>query len=277
VFLIASCSDDDGPSGPGDNNPPVDVTLVAADRANGDIYEVDPTTGEETLLIDTWTDVVMRVPESLGRVSSIVYVPATSSWWLGGGGTATCAGCILILDPATGEAVTLSSPEGAHHGGGVSGMAIHPDNGRIFTFCSDCGNDFFEIDPATGAWTQLPDAVGTGGNGNGTTFSSDGVLHVASDGHLFRVDHTDSSVDDLGEFTYTGFPAFSGTRQPIVAMTTRPSDGAVFGILLDGGGQGNPGASYLIRVNLGTAEVTNVGKSDTMLGGLAFVPTAILD
>ena len=278
ILFVAACSDDDDPSGPGDGtNPPVDVTLVATDRAGGDVYTVNAATGAETLLIDTWVESAPRAPEGLGRISSMVYVSATSKWWLGSGGEGNCSGCVLTLDPESGEASVLSSPAGDHHGGGVSGLAIHPDNGRIFTFCSDCGESFFEIDPATGEWTRLDDAVGTGNRGNGTTFSNDGRLFVVTDEHLFEVDYNDSSVDDLGELTYTGFPTFDGNRQPIVSMTTRPSDGAVFGILLDGGGQGEPGTSYLVRVNLATAEVTNVGENTAMLAGLAFVPTSLVD
>lgn len=280
TLFVVGCSDDDDPSGPngGDNgDPPVAVTLCAADRGNGDVYTVDESTGEETLLVDTSVELVAGVPEDIGRVSSMVYVDATGEWWLGAGGTAGCAGCILTLDAASGEASVLSSPSGDHHGGGVSGLAIHPEDGRIFSFCSDCGDAFFEIDPATGEWTRLVDAVGTGGNGNGTTFSKDARLYVVSDGNLYEVDPDNSSVNDVGALSFTGFPAFAGSNQPIVSMTTRPSDGAVFGILMDGGGRGNPGTSYLVRINLDTAEVTNVGENSRILVGLAFVPDSLID
>ena len=60
-------------------------------------------------------------------------------------------------------------------------------------------------------------------------------------------------------------------------MATRPSDGAVFGILMDGGRSGTLQNTFLVRVNIETAEITYVGSHATMLDGLAFVPSSLFD
>jgi hypothetical protein len=276
LALTFGCSEDSSTptGGGGGNGTPTPETLCAADRTNGDVYTVDPATGQATLLIDTFID-VSKAPENIGRVSSMAYIPQTGAWWLGTGGTATCDGCILTLNPSTGEATVLSQDGGQNHGIGVSGLAVNADS-EIYTFCSDCRDEFFQIDPVTGAYTQLDDATGSGNRGNGTTFSSGGQLFVISDEVLYRVDPSDSAVTQIAEVTFSGFPAFQGNSQPIVSMTTRSSDGAVFAIVMDGGGQGNPTSSFLGRVNLTTGEVTHVGQNNVTLVGLAFIPTALI-
>ena len=78
--------------------------------------------------------------------------------------------------------------------------------------------------------------------------------------------------------TYTGFPApFTETSQTIGSMTTRPSDGAVFGILKDGGRSGTLQPTFLVRINTETAEITYVGSHSLPLDGLAFVPSSFFD
>ena len=50
----------------------------------------------------------------------------------------------------------------------------------------------------------------------------------------------------------------------------------VFGILKDGGISGTLQPTFLVTVNLTTAEITNVGQQGDLMDGLAFVPTSVL-
>jgi len=267
LIVFAACSDDD--ESPHVPATPVPETLVAADE-NGDVYTVDAATGADVLLIDTSMDNSGTIVD-LGKVSSMVYAPAMSRWLLGTGGTSDCGGCIQLLNTATGVATTL----GAGVGEGISGLAINPADGRIYTFSSDAtSGPMWEVDPADGSFTELFDNVETGGSaGNGVTFSG-GVLYHIGDDELYSVDPATGNSTKIATLSFVGFPAFQGSRQPIGSLATRASDGAVFGILKDGGGQNSTTATYLVRVNVATGETTNVGANTNLLDGLAFVPTA---
>ena len=59
-------------------------------------------------------------------------------------------------------------------------------------------------------------------------------------------------------------------------MTTRQSDGVVFGILKDGGRSGNLQPTFLVTVDLATAEITNVGAHTGLMDGLAFIMTSLI-
>lgn len=80
----------------------------------------------------------------------------------------------------------------------------------------------------------------------------------------------------VGTMTYTGFPAFTETSQTIGSMTTRQSDGVVFGILKDGGHAGTLQPTFPVRINLDTAEITNVGVQTHLMDGLAFIMTSLI-
>jgi hypothetical protein len=270
IPLIAACGSDS--TGPEDNLPP--VTLVAADR-DGDIYTINETTGAETLIITTTTQNSTGAMVDVGVVSSMLWVPSTESWWIGTGGrTAECQGCIQTLDPATGVATTLKAD--ASFSSGVSGLSIHPTTGVIYSFQSDGTNDMYEVNPTTGVFSVLHSGLNMNNGGTGTTFTSDGTIYVAPRGELYTVNIATGTPTLIGAMTYTGFPTFTETSQTIGSMATRPSDGVVFGILKDGGNIGTLQPTFLVTVNLTTAEITNVGQHSELMDGLAFVPTTLL-
>jgi len=158
LLVFSACSDDDqSPTAP---PPSIPETLVAADE-KGEIYTVNASTGADILLFDTSTDISGTLVD-LGKVSSMVYSTAASRWLSGTGGTSQCGGCIQLLDTATGVATTI----GAGVGDGISGLAINPSNGKIYTFSSDATTGpMWEIDPADGSFTELFNNVETGGSG----------------------------------------------------------------------------------------------------------------
>ncbi len=245
-------------------------TLVAADR-DGDFYTIDEATGVETLFLDTSTDDGFDGTTDVGVVSSMHYIPSTQEWWLGTGGNAECAGCIQTLNLTTGLATTLADVQN-----GVSGLAVHPTTGKIYTFESDGTDEIYEIDATTGVYTTLFTGLGMQNGGTGTTFSLSEVLYVAPRGELYTVDLSNGTPTLIGALTYTGFPAFTQTSQTIGSLATRPSDGVVFGILKDGGNSGNLQPTFLVTVDLATAEVTNVGAHTQLMDGLAFIMTSLI-
>ncbi|MDH3207978.1 MAG: hypothetical protein OEO79_15335 [Gemmatimonadota bacterium] len=247
------------------------VTLVAADR-DGDVYTINETTGAATLVINTTTQNATGTLVDVGVVSSMLWVESTQRWWLGTGGNAECDGCIQTLNVSTGVATTLIQPGN----NGISGLAIHPTTGAIYSWESDSTNELYSFDPVTG----VPDTLFTGlpmpSSGTGTTFSTGGTLYVAADEELWTINLTTGAPAMIGQMTFTGFPAFNSTSLTVGSMATRPSDGVVFGVLKDGGGVNSTVVTYLVRVNLTTAEITNVGPQTELMDGLAYVPTSVL-
>ena len=245
-------------------------TLVAADRV-GNFYTIDETTGAETLFLDTSTDDGLGGTTDVGVVSSMHWIPTTSVWWLGTGGNGTCTGCIQTLDLTTGVATTLIDVAN-----GVSGLAVHPTTEKIYTFESDGTNIVFEVDATTGVLTPLFTGLGLLNGGGGTTFSQAEALFVAARNELWSVDLQTGAPTLIGAMTYTGFPAFTQASQTIGSMATRPSDGVVFGLLKDGGNSGALQPTFLVQVNLATAEITNVGVQTHLMDGLAFIQSSLI-
>lgn len=158
----------------------------------------------------------------------------------------------------------------------MSGLTIHPTTGVIYSFGSDGTNDMYEVNATTGAFSLLHTGLNLDNGGTGTTFTSDGTIYVAARAELWTVNITTGAPTLIGAMTYTGFPTFTESSQTIGSMTTRPSDGVVFGILKDGGNSGTLQPTFLVTVNLATAEITNVGQHSELMDGLAFVPTSAL-
>ena len=252
---------------------PVTLTLVAADE-NGDIYTVNEETGVATFLLDTSTDDGAGGSVDVGVVSSMSYIPPTDEWWLGTGGQAECPGCIQTLDPSTGVATTLYDYDPGNRVG-VSGLAVHPTTDRIFSFESDSSNELFELDAVTGVFTIIVDTLSVGSSGKGTTFSAAGDLYVVGDGDLYTVDPDTGAHSLIEVVDRTGFPTLQDCCPDVMALATRTSDGAVFGILRDGSRRDNYG-TYLFILNLETVEAVLVGQTTDLLEGLAYIPTSMI-
>lgn len=257
-----------------------EVTLVAADR-DGNVYTVDAATGVESLLFTPMADDGVGGTEMLGVISSMAHIPATDAWWLGMGGQSVCPtrdACVMVEDtvsgsPTEGLYVVLGEIDPLS---GVSGLAVHPSTGKIYTFQSDSGGELYELDPVTVAETVVLSGLSEGGSGKGTTFSNDGLLYVFGEDELTEID-IDAGTDTLiGTWTLTGFPTLLDPTPTIGSLATRVSDGTVFGILKDGGGGRSTTTTYLVTVNLATAEVTNVGVNTNLLDGLAYIPTRLI-
>ncbi len=248
------------------------MTLVAADR-NGHIYRVDEATGAETLVRSTSMSDGASGTMPIGVVSSMSWIPSTDAWWLGTGGSAVCDACILTLNSTTGLGTLLQQVTSLR---ALPGLAVHPATGRIYTFEGDSGGFLYELNATTGALSTVMSGLNEGSSGKGTTFSNSGLLYVAGDNRLTRIDVSQLTAQLVGTFTFVGFPTLVDPTPTIGEMATRASDGVVFGILQDGGGGGNLTATYLVTIDLTTAVVTNVGVNTNRLDGLAYVPTRLV-
>lgn len=248
---------------------PSSQILIAADR-EGEIYAVDPATGADTLLLDTFISVT-RGGGDVGVISAMIYDPVRDELLAGTGGEAVCEGCISIVETATGETDTLWDLSVDLHA--VPDLAIRPADGVFLVHEAD-GSGLYGIDPMTGVVAEINPAT-PDQSGNGLTFAVDGTLYLASNEDLYTVDPVTGDATLVASCTYTGFPAFVGASQTIGSLTTRAEDGTVFGILKDGGGVGGGGPTFLVTVNLATAEITHVGQNTQKLDGLAFVPSSL--
>ncbi|MHC4450146.1 MAG: NHL repeat-containing protein [Planctomycetota bacterium] len=243
-------------------------TLIAFDHV-GDLYRINPATGNDTLLLDTFYHPV-NPPVSLDRVSSAVYNDAAGAVWIGGGGNNVCASCTFEIDGATGEAIRLSDNAGVNLKA-TPGMAIN-SAGRIFVHQGE-GTGLYSVDNVTGAATLISDTT-AGKVGNGMVFDGSDVLYLATDSKLYTVDTITGDATEVANLTLIGFPP--NTTGEIVSMTRRPTDDAIFCILKEGAGRGG-GNSFFCRMNLANGEVTHIAELFRIMDGLAYVPTAALN
>lgn len=258
---------------------PEPTTLVAADRV-GNIYSVNALTGVESLLFTPETDDGLGGTEPLGVISSMAWIPGTDAWWLGLGGNSVCGtnGCVYVEDTDAASSTFGQWVELVETGlRAIAGLAVDPESGRIFTFEADASGELYEMDPVTGDTSTVLSGLSEGSSGKGTTFGPDGRLYVFGGSRLTAIDVDTGEVETVGDFTLTGFPTLVDSSPTIGSMTTRETDGVVFAVLKDGGGGGRTTTTYLVTVDLATAEVTNVGATTELLDGLAFIPTRLVE
>jgi hypothetical protein len=170
------------------------------------------------------------------------------------------------MNPGTGEVTQLL--QDSDFSDGIPDLAQGPD-GFVYTTEGD-SSGLFRIHPSTLAVTAVGDL--DGGSGRGATFVGD-TLYVADGQSLYTVDLDAGTETLVAAFTLTGFPG-EITGFSIGSMTTRPADNAVFGILKEGGGGGSD-ETFLVRIDVATAEITNIGPNGVQLDGLAFVPSSL--
>ena len=80
----------------------------------------------------------------------------------------------------------------------------------------------------------------------------------------------------IASISLVGF-ATPPTNFSIGSMTTRPSDGALLGILKVEGGSGGSGPTQLVQIDPGAVTATNLGQNGVKLDGLALVPETLFD
>ncbi|MHC4940298.1 MAG: hypothetical protein ACYTHK_15240 [Planctomycetota bacterium] len=267
-LILAACG-----GGGGSGNP---YTLIAFDN-QGDMFQVNPSTGASTRVLDTFYRLVPSdPPQQLRQISSAVYNPVAGEIWGGAGGGNACNSCVYRFDFATGEAITIEDNAGAGLGA-YPGMAVNALN-EIYVH-QGFGSGLYLLNNITGAAVELNDTT-AGLVGNSMTVH-EGTLYLAADGKFWMIDAggvaPSYDATELGDQILSGFPFAPGTIGDIVSMTTHPTTGLVYCIFKEGagrgGGGGSAGTTHLATVNTDTGVVTHRAQLSRILDGLAWVPT----
>jgi len=263
-IVVAACE-----GRPVEPPPPPQVALIAFDR-RGELYLIDPATGQDTFRTDTFSSDLET--NEIGTVSSTVFVPTTGKLWLGMGGASECGGCILTLTLPNDDAEILTS-QPSEFTSGLPGLARRPSDGAIFGPEGD-SSDFFSLDPITGQLTVVGD-LGFSVSGGAVTFVG-GTGYLTSSDTLYTFTATASSVttSEVGTMSFVGFPSNLRASKSIGSMVTMP-DGTVLGLFKDGGGS-EASRSFLVRINVANAVVTNIGQNTNLLDGLTILNPALL-
>jgi hypothetical protein len=258
--------------------PPIVWVLLASDR-NGDLYLIDPSDASATLILDLFTDDGAGGTRDVGLISSMVYDPETGILYAGtsgNNGSPDCRGCLYTIDLTTGEATFVGDPILW----GIVGMSIRSD-GYLLAMDGDC-TSLYLLDKQTGTDLDSADPGQNGCSGNGLTFKLDDTLYMADNGSgsptIYLLDVTVSAtsltIDTTtpSVLTSIGFGADESSLKAINSMTTHPVTGEAMGIVYTG----NPGKRFLVMVDLDSAEMTNLGETNSEIDALVYVPESIL-
>lgn len=263
LALLAGCSGGGGgnpPPPPPPDAAPSDL-LISFDR-EGELYLVDPTTGVDTLKLDTNMGGV-----DIGVVSSALYVSDAGRIWLGMGGLGSipCSGCVLSLDTATGVATMQADTPMK----GLTSMTRSPAGGFIYA-TNGSTSELWGINPANGTPQRIANFSEGVARGGGMAFNQ-GTLYAALDIALYSVNPSTAVTTQVQQFTYNGFPVPIGDGA-VNSMALLGN--TMYGIIFD---RNDPDrATYLVRIDTATATVTHVGRSSSPMEGLAVVPANLL-
>jgi hypothetical protein len=248
------------------------MTLVGADRQSR-IYVVDEASGAATLL-----DTVLIEPPGyfppfllpMGPITAMSWVPSSDMWWLSTSRGSVCPNCIYRYHAGAEKAFLVRMR--IEEVDTLADFAVHPSNGRVYTFMGGRAGYLFRVDVTDGFFHEVMQ-FDEGEGGKGSTFWTDGHLYVS--GGLFqqvltRIEIERASATPVGPATYVSFPHFSSYSVRIRSMATRPSDGTIFGLVLD------DERVYLATVDPTNAVVRHVGETSPPLNALAYVPTRLL-
>ena len=173
---------------------------------------------------------------------------------------AACARCLVTINLTT-AAATVVGPLTLT----ISEIEFG-SNGTLYGW-SETGDVLASINLTTGTATTIPPSgIGTFGDGMALV---GGVMYLMPEGDAgtyYTVNTTTGLATAAG--TLTGSPGAGCCS--VAAATTDPASGQVFAVVgADGSGQ-----SFLVKVNVATGAITNVGTSVLLLDALAFGPNS---
>lgn len=156
-------------------------------------------------------------------------------------GGATGAGVIIKFLPATNNLTVVHNFDAVQYN--TPGEFIEGSDGKLYTAVND-GDGIFSFDPATSAYTKLPDADGPAGFiPEGGNYVGGGSLLEGIDGKFYGVTRTGGANDygviysyDPATSTYTKLKDFNGTdgRTPRGELV-QLSNGKIYGTTALGG------------------------------------------
>jgi hypothetical protein len=176
---------------------------------------------------------------------------------------------LVKVNPLTGL-VTPIGPLGAP----LTDLALDPAT-NIFYGVSGTTQKFYQIDPSTGAATQI--------GSTGISFQNGGGLAANSAGTLYGVNLNPNNAPDSIFYTYSksnGMAteiADTGLTNYVRALAFNSND-TLYGIEGGNGDVGGSGKALrdLITINVQTGAVTDLGASVNNLDAIAFVPLDLI-
>jgi hypothetical protein len=237
--------------------------LYAVDGQNGNpatnLYTIDPTT-LSTVTVGPVNFAVTGL--ALNPFTGVLYGDTAPR------GTNTRQ--LITINTSTGGG-TLIGPLGVT----VDNIAFDVD-GTLYGWSGRVsGSSLYQINPLTGAATKVGQS-GITDTGGSLAVNGAGMMYLAvggASGPLRIVNKTTGAVTTVA--TLSGAPFGSGA---IKALTFDPP-GTLFGINLNDGGPGHPGApsaTAIVTINPTTGAVTGLGAGLPGLTALAFSPSAVV-
>lgn len=216
------------------------------------LYQVDPQTAQATLIGPVMLDGTTQL-----TITALAFQPGTGVLFGVSGSEYSPSRQLLNINPATAHATSL----------GTIGT-LNTENASDISFASDGtlygwttrGGPLVTIDAGSAGRTVIGSAT-NGTQGNGLTFTPDGMLYLAGPtgpGDLYTVDRNTGSLTSVA--TLSDIPLNFGSR--INAMASDPS-----GVLYaTGAGSGH----QLVTINRTTGALTVVGTLPFEADALAF-------
>lgn len=267
----AACGGDDAPAGGGSleddgTTSGVPTVLLAADDT-GAIHEIDPATGEATLLVET----------GLGPITAMAFDPAEEVLYAAmantdGGDTGQCPGyaCTYTVDRESGTPTLFHGnygvdleAQGYYPSEYLRDMAIHPVSGTLYAYWYGECSSLFSIDKATGTGTHIgrwnppcmADTLAI--DGSGAAYATDYTT-------LVRMDLTGATAPtDLGSLAFSGFEFVPDVR----SLAPHPDDGTLLALTYEW----STSTTELARLDVCTMTVTRIGTPAGTLDGLVLV------
>jgi len=243
---------------------PLPDALFAASQT-GEIFELDPNTGEATSVVTPRAEGAL-----LGRISAMEYSVEDQVWFVGTGGKAPCPGCLYNFDWKTNTTTRIELngdvPEA------FAGLCINPGDGELYATLPSDDGAVFVYDDRNGSVTRIEfDEGTTGEHGKGCAFPTSNRMLIAGDLSLSSLNISTRTVSTVGFLSYLG-TEFTNASVTVGSMSNRINSSRIYVLVKDGGGSGSSSVSFLGELDTTSGAVRIVGTTGRPLDGLVFVP-----
>jgi len=233
-----------------------DQSNATAEAQGGALFTVDPYTAQYTQVA------VLRIGgvTPVGITGLSIHPRTGVFFGITAGSSANIPRSLVTIDPTTGNVTLVGSL-------GHTGSDLRFDaKGVLYAWLTDV-NCLATVDVGTGAATPLPQPCYDQTLGGGIAFDKSGKLFVSVATSAGTLDTWDPGDDKVG----TG-PTISGA--PFVSAVNSmdfSQSGALYAV---NSNMGTPAKTRLVRIDVGTGKVTDVGALPADVDPLAFAPTA---
>ncbi len=240
--------------------------LIVAD-SNGDIWELDPATGAETFLCDTF-QIEGLDPGQVGRISSMVFNTRRNKIWMGQNSNDS-RGILWELDETTGQATVAGGTDVFY-----PGLTQQLNTIRGVVNAGEGFGFIYDIDATTGDIDAGPDVTGVDDfRGLGVTSTDTGAFYLAADQTLYTVNSLNGEAQTVGPLTPVGFPVESPSSRFRINSMTMVGDIA-YGLVRNGGE--SSGDTQFCRIDLDTGVMLYISTTSRIFDGLACIPDGFI-